>query len=90
MSWNYNTKKNIFITPHLSTGGLPQYLIKKVEGFLDAPAPDVFVIEYNDITGGEFVVQRNKIRSLLNNNLITLGEDKTSLIKFIEYGLYVN
>jgi len=85
MHWNYDTEKIVFITPHLSTGGLPQYLAKKVEQFVDVLTCDVYVIEYNDITGGEFVVQRNKIQSLLNNGLITLGEDKTDLIKCIEY-----
>ena len=26
-------KKVLYITPHLSTGGLPQYLLKKIETF---------------------------------------------------------
>lgn len=85
MHWNYDIEKVVFITPHLSTGGLPQYLAKKVEEFVDILTCDVYVIEYSDITGGQFVVQRNKIQSVLINPLITLGENKSDLIKCLEY-----
>ena len=77
MHWNYDIEKVVFITPHLSTGGLPQYLAKKVEEFVDILTCDVYVIEYSDIRGGQFVVQRNKIQSVLINPLITLGENKS-------------
>ena len=68
-------KKIIFIAPHLSTGGLPQYLVKKIEILKNDL--EVFCIEYENITGGVLVVQRNKIEQLLDNqHFITLGEDK--------------
>ena len=52
-------QKLLFIAPHLSTGGLPQYLTKKIELLKDAY--DIYVIEYEDITGGRLVIQKNKI-----------------------------
>lgn len=71
----------LFIAPHLSTGGLPQYLTKKVE--LLSSTCNVFVIEYDDITGGVFVVQWNRLKELLGDNLITLGDNKHSLLTHI-------
>ncbi len=41
--------KVLFITPHLSTGGGPQYLLKKIVQLNNYH--DVYCIEYDDITG---------------------------------------
>jgi FkbM family methyltransferase len=73
--------KILFITPHLSTGGAPQYLLKKIQE-LNA-AHEIYCIEYNNITGGVLVVQRSQIEKILGPKLITLGEDKEDLIKWI-------
>lgn len=75
-------RKLLFVTPHLSTGGLPQYLLKKIEYFKDTF--DVHLIEYQDLSW-EFVVQKNKIKQLLHpSKFATLGPDKTQLINYIE------
>jgi FkbM family methyltransferase len=74
--------KILFITPHLSTGGGPQYLLKKIIELRDDH--DVYCVEYSDVTGGVLVVQRNQIQSLLKEKLITLHEDKFELIKHIQ------
>ena len=73
--------KILFIAPHLSTGGGPQYLLKKISSLIDEC--DVYCIEYNDITGGVLVVQRNQIQKLLGNKLISLNENKKELINII-------
>ena len=52
-------KKILYIAPHLSTGGLPQYLTKKIELLKDVY--DIHVLEYEDITGGNLVIQKNRI-----------------------------
>jgi len=57
-------KRILFISPHLSTGGLPQYLAKKIQNFISDS--DVFCVEYN-YYGPEYVVQRNKISNLLGD-----------------------
>ena len=62
-------KKIIFITPHLSTGGLPQFLLKKIEVLINTF--DIYCIEWDTVTGGRLVVQRNQIEKLLGDKLIT-------------------
>lgn len=74
-------KKILYIVPHLSTGGLPQYTLKMMEEF--SKEFEVYCIEYQDITGGVLVVQRNKIVSLLNNKFFSLPEDKSVMIDII-------
>lgn len=72
----------LFIAPHLSTGGMPQYLYKQIECLVDVF--DVYCAEWDDVTGGHLIVQRNKILNLLGKNLITLDQDKHHLFKIIE------
>jgi len=72
--------KILYITPHLSTGGAPQYLLKKIE-FLHSDN-DIYVIEYNDY--GIYRVQKDKILNILNDRLITLSEDKTDILKYLD------
>ena len=75
-------KKMLIITPHLSTGGLPQFLLKKIE--ILRKEFEVYLIEWDNITGGQLVVQRNKISDLLGHNLITLYDDKDMVINIIK------
>ena len=74
--------KIFFIAPHLSTGGMPQYLFKQIEALYKEN--EVYCIEWDDITGGNLVVQRNRIKSVLGNKLITLDQDKHDLFKLIQ------
>jgi hypothetical protein len=75
-------QKLLYIAPHLSTGGLPQYLTKKIELLKDEF--DIYLIEWVDCTGGKLVVQRNKIKNLLpESKFYTLYEDKTELFSII-------
>ena len=73
-------KKLLYITPHLSTGGAPQYLLKKIE-FLSS-VYDIYVIEYSD--HGHYRVQKNKIIKLLGDKHKTLYDDKNEILKHIE------
>jgi FkbM family methyltransferase len=80
----YSQKKSLkllYITPHLSTGGGPQYLLKKIQ--LLNNQYEIYCVEYSNITGGQLIVQRSQILDLLGNKLITLGEDKFTLISHI-------
>lgn len=74
-------KKVLFIAPHLSTGGMPQYLVKQIELIKDSC--EVYCVEWGDVTGGVLVVQRNKMVKLLDDRLITLGENKHDLFEVI-------
>jgi FkbM family methyltransferase len=76
-------RKILYIAPHMSTGGLPQYLYKKIELLKDDF--EIHVIEYDDITGGVLVVQRNRIRGIVpDNNFYTLESDKMKTLDLIE------
>ena len=75
-------QKLLYIAPHLSTGGLPQYLTKKIELLRDEF--EIYLVEWDDCTGGRLVVQRNKILSLLDkNHFFTLGEDKHEFLNIV-------
>lgn len=74
--------KIVFVAPHLSTGGMPQYLVKQIELIKDDC--EVYCIEWGNVTGGVLVVQRNKMVNLLGDRLITLGEDKNELFDVIK------
>jgi len=66
-------KKLLIITPHLSTGGAPQVTVNKVE--LLKNHFDIKVVEHAFVAWN-YVVQRNRIKSLLGENFHSLGEKK--------------
>jgi hypothetical protein len=72
----------LYVAPHLSTGGLPQYLTKKIELLKDEF--EIYLVEWADVTGGRLIVTRNKILKLVNpDKFFTLGENKMELIDII-------
>jgi autotransporter strand-loop-strand O-heptosyltransferase len=72
----------LFLAPHLSTGGMPQFLLKRLESLKDYTDNEYYVVEYQ-CHSLDFVVQRNAIKSLLLENFTTLYEDKMELFKII-------
>ena len=72
-------QKLVFVTPHLSTGGLPQYLYKQIVFFKDTY--DIEVIECQDMGGNAFVVQKNKIKDVVK---IHTCDNKDQILLFIE------
>jgi glycosyltransferase involved in cell wall biosynthesis len=75
-------KTIVYIAPHLSTGGMPQYLVKQIETIKEDV--DVYCIEWDNVTGGVLVVQRNKMVNLLGDRLITLGEPREHLFTLLD------
>jgi len=73
-------KKLLYVASHLSTGGMPQYLLKQIQIFKDEF--DIEVVEYNNHSGGVFVVQKNQINDLVK--LHTLEDDKTKLVDLVK------
>jgi autotransporter strand-loop-strand O-heptosyltransferase len=73
--------KIIIITPHLSTGGQPQYVLKKIEVLKDQY--EVFCIEYSYLSS-HYVIQRNKIKNLLGSNFYSVGESNVKLSDIID------
>ncbi len=78
-----NKKKLLMITPHLSTGGLPQVFYKKVINLYKQY--NLKIVEYADLTAGVFTVQKDKIQKLIeNDDFITLSSNKFELLNIIE------
>lgn len=74
-------KKLVYIAPHLSTGGQPQYLLKQIQKFKDQF--DIYVIEYN-YNSAHFIVQRSQIVQMLGTRFFSLGDDKDNLMSIID------
>tara|TARA_R110000796_G_scaffold46872_2_gene113187 strand:+ start:387 stop:3041 length:2655 start_codon:yes stop_codon:yes gene_type:complete len=75
-------KKLLYVAPHLSTGGLPQYLVKKIE--LLKQDFEIYLVEWVDCTGGVLTIQRNKLVDLVDSDkFYTLGENKFELLDII-------
>jgi len=66
-------KTIIIISPHMSTGGCPQVVTKKVELLKDIY--NVVVIEY-EMLAWSYVVQRNKVINMIGDKFISLSENK--------------
>ena len=76
--------KILFLAPHLSTGGMPAFLLKRIENIIKHEELELFVVEYTNFSD-EYVVQKNKIKELIKpENFFTLGEDKYSLMEIIK------
>ena len=73
----------LFLAPHLSTGGCPQFILKRIQALSEYTDNEYYVVEYQ-CHSLDFVVQRNAIKSLLKENFTTLYEDKMELFKVIE------
>jgi glycosyltransferase involved in cell wall biosynthesis len=75
-------KKLLCVVPHLSTGGCPQFLVKKIELLKDNY--DIHVIEWENFTGGVLVVQRNRILDLIPfSNFYSINGSNNELLNII-------
>ena len=71
----------MYIAPHLSTGGMPAFLLKTIQELKDELI--IYVVEYQ-CHSLDYVVQRNAIMEIVGNNFTTLYEDKMELFKVID------
>ena len=76
--------KTLYITPHLSTGGLPQYLVNCVEAKLRSKE-EVWVVEWSNIAP-IYKVQKDKLAALLGDRLIVWPQGTGESVK--SSGLY--
>ena len=65
-------KKLLFLAPHLSTGGMPQFVLKRVEAMLKVPDYEVHLIEYTQYSN-IYNVQRDQLIELLGDRFHTIG-----------------
>jgi autotransporter strand-loop-strand O-heptosyltransferase len=76
--------KILFLAPHLSTGGMPSFLLKRIQALINNEDFELFVVEYADIGGWAYVVQKNEIKRIIKpENFTTLYEDKSILMDII-------
>jgi hypothetical protein len=81
----YNNMKVLFLAPHMSTGGMPAFVLKRIESILKYyPNVEVYCIEFSSYSP-TYVVQKNKILDLIpKQNFWLLGSDKMELINIIK------
>ena len=76
--------KILFLAPHLSTGGCPQFILGRLGSMRNHTDNEYYVVEYQ-CHGLDYVVQRNDIKELIGSNFTTLYENKMVLFDVIEY-----
>ena len=65
--------KILFLVPHLSTGGMPQFLLKRIQALKAYTNYEIFVWEWHQLST-EFTVQRKQIQNLIpDDKSITLA-----------------
>ena len=66
--------KILFLVPHLSTGGMPQFLLKRIQALKAYTNYEIFVWEWHQLST-EFTVQRKQIQNLIpDDNFVSCGE----------------
>lgn len=75
--------KLLYLTPHLSTGGMPQFVLKRVQElqkFKDQI--EIFLVEYSQFSN-TYIVQRDEILKLLDeNHFFSLGDTTDTQKKY--------
>jgi len=77
----HNNLKILYLAPHLSTGGMPSVLLKRIQA-LEGFDSEIIVVEYSNHSD-EYVVQKNEIKKLATK-VYTLGENKMELMDIIK------
>lgn len=77
----HNNLKILYLAPHLSTGGMPSVLLKRIQA-LEGFDAEIIVVEYSNHSD-EYVVQKNEIKKLATK-VYTLGENKMELLDIIK------
>lgn len=71
----------LYLPSHLSTGGMPAFLLKTIETIKNDV--EIFVVEYA-CHSLDYVVQRNAIKEIVGENFHTLYENKMELFDVID------
>jgi len=77
----HNKFKILYLAPHLSTGGMPSVLLKRIQA-LQGFDVEIIVVEYSNHSD-EYVVQKNEIKKLVHK-MYTLVDNKMELIDIIK------
>lgn len=77
-----NKMRVLYIAPHLSTGGMPAFLLKRLESLLPTEKIHAGIIEFSNYSD-EYTVQKDKIYSL-GIDVWSIGADKLAVIDVIK------
>jgi glycosyltransferase involved in cell wall biosynthesis len=66
--------KVLFIAPHLSTGGMPAFLLKRIQALQQYSNFEIYVIEWK-FYSPDYVVQRKQIQELVGENFYSFLGD---------------
>ena len=76
-------KRVLFLAPHLSTGGMPQFLLKRIQALKQYTNYEIFVFEFRRYAT-QFIVQREQIRKLIpHSNFFTCGSICALIDKYL-------
>lgn len=67
-----NKKKLVYLAPHLSTGGMPQFVLTRILALQEQEEYDVHLIEYTQYSN-VYTVQRDQVLDLLGDNFHSIG-----------------
>jgi autotransporter strand-loop-strand O-heptosyltransferase len=75
--------KLLYLTPHLSTGGMPQFVLKRIQSLQKYKDQiEIFLVEYSQFSD-TYVVQRNEIIKLLgDDHFFSLGDTTDTKRKY--------
>jgi autotransporter strand-loop-strand O-heptosyltransferase len=73
--------KLLFLAPHVSTGGMPSFLLKRIQLLNDLF--DIYVVEYACLSD-TYIVQRKQIQEIVKDKFYTLDDNKLELLKIIK------
>ena len=65
-------KKILFLAPHLSTGGMPEFLLGRIQALKDEESLDLYVIEFTKYAS-TYTVQRDQIEALLGDHFYEIA-----------------
>lgn len=87
---NNNPKTNLlYLAPHLSTGGMPAFVLKRIESILQyySEVYEIYFVEFTEYSP-TYVVQKNIIKTIIPENrywtLSGIGGDKSELLNIIK------
>ena len=72
--------KLLFLAPHLSTGGMPSFLLKRIQ--LLNNLFEIYVVEYACLSD-TYILHRKQIQEILGDKFYTLNNNKLELINII-------
>ena len=75
--------KVLYMPQHLSCGGMPQFLLKRIQKLMvHTHNIEIYVLEYNNY-GKHFPTQRDQISNLLGDRFYSLDDNKMEAINII-------